>query len=95
MSEQKGGFQVSPGLIIQIGVLAVGMASGWFTLQANVSSINGDLADHEVRLRSLEQTTITQSADLRATAQTLNDIKGQLQENNRLLRQLLSQGDPR
>lgn len=93
MTSPRFNGQISLGNVISIVVVLFGLAGGWFTLQAQVVSISEDIGDHEARLRVVEQTTITQRADLRATDETLRDIKAQLSENNRLLRELLSRGD--
>lgn len=91
----------SLGNVIQIIILIVGIAGGWFTLKADVSSLRTEqqrlaaetsdtFKDHERRMRDVERITTTQSADFRAMNSTLRDIKAQQQENNRLLRQILS-----
>ena len=91
MTSPKFSSQISLGNIIQVAILLVALAGGWALTQSSVAGNTDRLTDHETRLRTLEQASSTMGADFRAMREALNDIKTQQQDNNRLLRQLLSQ----
>lgn len=101
MTKPQFNGQISLGNVLSIIVLITGLLGSWFALQADVGNLRSDheklvastsasFNDHEKRIRDVERISTTQSADFRAMNSTLRDIKAQQQENNQLLRQLLS-----
>lgn len=82
--------QISLGNIIQISLLLIASVAGYVSLQDAVSDGEVVQKDHETRIRHLENASTRQGADFRAMTTALQDIKSQQQENNSLLRQLLS-----
>ena len=81
-------------IILLLGTVVVGatVALGEIErLKIQINDINEDVSRFDDRLRDVETTAAMQGRDFQAMNNALGKMEAQLVENNRLLRQLMSQ----
>lgn len=90
--------QISLGNVIQVGMLVVALAGSWAFMQSTTSNnadeidrLGEDVAEIEVRVRSVELSSQGGKASSEALAQAMERIERTQRENNALIRQLLVQ----
>lgn len=91
--------QISLGNVIQICILLVGLAGAWFAMDQRTNTAQlaaqknaAELAQVELRVRSLETKNAADSEQLRTLQRDIADLKQGQRETNGLLRQLLQRG---